>query len=160
MGVDVIEAGFPIASAGDFEAVNEISKVVKGAAVCGLARATKADIDRCAEAIKPAARARIHTFISTSPLHMKHKLRMEPDEVLAAVTESVSRARDLTGDVEWSAEDGSRTEHDFLCRCVEAAIDAGAGTVNIPDTVGYALPDEFAALIAMLFERVPKRRKR
>ncbi len=155
MGVDVIEAGFPIASEGDFEAVNQIAMKVKGSTVCGLARATKADIDRCAEALKPAARARIHTFISTSPLHMKHKLQMEPDEVLAAVTDSVSRARNLTRDVEWSAEDGSRTEHDFLCRCVEAAINAGAGTINIPDTVGYAVPDEFAALIAMLFDRVP-----
>ncbi len=155
MGVDVIEAGFPIASEGDFEAVNEIAKAIKGAAVCGLARATRADIDRCAEAIKPALRPRIHTFISTSPLHMKHKLRMEPDDVLAAVTTSVTMARNLTDDVEWSAEDGSRTEHDFLCRCVEAAINAGAGTVNIPDTVGYALPDEFAGLIAMLFNRVP-----
>jgi len=155
MGVDVIEAGFPIASDGDFEAVSQIAKKIKDSTVCGLARATKMDIDRCAEAVKPAARPRIHTFISTSPLHMKHKLQMEPEEVLAAVTTSVTRARNFVDDVEWSAEDGSRTEHDFLCRCVEAAIDAGAGTVNIPDTVGYTLPDEFAALISMLIDRVP-----
>ncbi len=155
MGVDVIEAGFPIASDGDFEAVNEIAKVVKDSTVCGLARATLIDINRCADAVKPAARPRIHTFIATSPLHMKHKLQMQPDEVLAQVIESVSHARTFTGDVEWSAEDATRTEHDFLCRCVEAAIDAGAGTVNIPDTVGYTIPEEFSALIKMLFDRVP-----
>lgn len=155
MGVDVIEAGFPIASDGDFEAVHEIAKVVKNSTVCGLSRATKIDLDRCAEAIKPAGRGRIHTFISTSPLHMKYKLQMEPEAVLEKVKESVTYARTFTDDVEWSAEDGSRTEHDFLCRCVEAAIDAGARTINIPDTVGYAVPDEYAALIAMLIDRVP-----
>ena len=155
MGVDVIEAGFPIASEGDFEAVNEIAKVVKDSGVCGLARAGKADIERAAEAVKPAARPRIHTFISTSPLHMKYKLQMEPDDVYQAVIDSVTHARNFTDDVEWSCEDGSRTEHDFMCRCVEAAIDAGAATINIPDTVGYALPDEFAAIITMLRDRVP-----
>jgi 2-isopropylmalate synthase len=155
MGVDVIEAGFPIASKGDFEAVNEVAKVVKDSTVCGLARATEKDIDRCAEAIKPAVRQRIHTFISTSPLHMKHKLQMEPSDVYDAVVKSVTYARNLCDDVEWSAEDGSRTEHDFLCRCVEGAINAGATTVNIPDTVGYAIPDEYAAMIKMLFDRVP-----
>ncbi len=155
MGVDVIEAGFPIASDGDFEAVNEIAKVIKDSAVCGLARATMIDINRCAEAVKPARRPRIHTFIATSPLHMKHKLQMQPDDVLAQVIESVSHARTFTDDVEWSAEDATRTEHDFLCRCVEAAIGAGAGTVNIPDTVGYTIPEEFSALITMLFDRVP-----
>ena len=155
MGVDVIEAGFPIASDGDFEAVHEIAKSVKGATICGLARATKMDIDRAAEALKPAERNRIHTFISTSPLHMKYKLQMEPEKVLEKVTESVTYARTFTDDVEWSAEDGSRTEHDFLCRCVEAAIKAGATTINIPDTVGYAMPDEFGELIRLLFNRVP-----
>ncbi|MFQ5765235.1 MAG: 2-isopropylmalate synthase [Rhodospirillales bacterium] len=155
MGVDVIEAGFPIASDGDFEAVNEIAKVVQDSTVCGLARATKIDIDRAAEAIKPAKRARIHTFIATSPLHMKHKLQMEPEAVFAQVTESVTHARKFTDDVEWSAEDASRSDRDFLCRCVEAAIDAGAGTVNIPDTVGYTVPEEFTAIIEMLFDRVP-----
>ena len=139
MGVDVIEAGFPIASVGDFEAVNEIAKVSRKATICGLARATKGDIERCAEAIKPAERSRIHTFISTSPLHMKYKLQMDPEKVFEKVKESVKFARNFTDDVEWSAEDGSRTERDFLARCVEAAIDSGATTINIPDTVGYAM---------------------
>ncbi|MCH7929532.1 MAG: 2-isopropylmalate synthase [Proteobacteria bacterium] len=155
MGVDVIEAGFPIASNSDFVSVNEISKRVKGAIVCGLARAHKRDIDRCADALEPASRKRIHTFISTSALHMKYKLQMEPDDVHQAVIDSVSHARRFSDDVEWSPEDGSRTEHDFLCRCVESAIDAGATTINIPDTVGYATPDEFAGLIEMLRNRVP-----
>jgi 2-isopropylmalate synthase len=155
MGVDVIEAGFPIASNGDFEAVNEIAKRVKHSVVCGLARSGRDDILRAADALKPAARKRIHTFISTSPLHMQYKLQMEPEAVHQAVIDSVSLARQHTDDVEWSPEDGSRTEHDFLCRCVESAIKAGATTVNIPDTVGYAVPDEFGALIAMLFDRVP-----
>ncbi len=155
MGVDVIEAGFAIASEGDFKAISEISRVVKDSTVCSLARASRRDIDRSAEALAHAERKRIHTFISTSPLHMKHKLQMEPEDVHQAVIDSVSYARNLCDDVEWSCEDGSRTEHDFLCRTVESAIAAGAGTVNIPDTVGYAVPDEFAALIEMLFNRVP-----
>ena len=155
MGVDIIEAGFPIASNGDFEAVREIARAVKNSTVCGLARAGKKDIDRAWEALQHAARPRIHTFISTSPLHMKFKLQMEPAAVHQAVIDSVTHARNLTDDVEWSCEDGSRSDHDFLCRCVESAIKAGAGTVNIPDTVGYAVPEEFAALIAMLFNRVP-----
>jgi 2-isopropylmalate synthase len=155
MGVDVIEAGFPVSSEGDFEAVREIAKVVKSSTVCGLARASHMDIDRAAQAIKPAKRGRIHTFISTSPLHMKYKLQMEPAQVHERMVDSVKYARRFTDDVEWSPEDGSRTEHDFLCRCVEDAIKAGAGTINIPDTVGYAVPGEFEALIRMLFERVP-----
>ena len=155
MGIDVIEAGFPIASEGDFEAVSEVAKLVKNSTVCGLARATKMDIERCAEAIKPAESGRIHTFISTSPLHMKYKLQMEPDAVFEKVKESVSFARNFTDDVEWSAEDGSRTERDFLARCVEAAIASGATTINIPDTVGYALPHEFSDLIGFLFNTVP-----
>jgi 2-isopropylmalate synthase len=155
MGVDIIEAGFPIASEGDFKAVHGIAQVVTESVVCGLARATRLDIERAAEAIKPARRGRIHTFISTSPLHMKHKLQMEPEQVYQAVIDSVKYARRFTDDVEWSCEDGSRTEHDFMCRCVEAAIASGATTINIPDTVGYAMPDEFGALIAMLFNRVP-----
>lgn len=155
MGVDVIEAGFPIASKGDFQAVESISRVVTESTVCGLARAGKKDIERAAEALKPAARKRIHTFISTSPLHMKVKLQMEPEEVLSAVVDSVTLARSFTDDVEWSCEDGTRSEHDFLCQCVEKAINAGATTVNIPDTVGYSVPEEFAGLIAMLFNRVP-----
>jgi 2-isopropylmalate synthase len=155
MGVDVIEAGFPIASNGDFEAVREVSKRVENAVVCGLARSGRQDIERAAEALEPAKRSRIHTFISTSPLHMKYKLQMEPDDVYQAVVDSVTFARTFTDDVEWSPEDGSRTEHDFLCRTVEAAIDAGATTINIPDTVGYAVPEEFGALIKMLMNRVP-----
>jgi 2-isopropylmalate synthase len=155
MGVDVIEAGFPIASNGDFEAVHEVAKLASNAIICGLARSSRSDIERAADALKPAKQSRIHTFISTSPLHMKYKLQMEPDEVYQAVIDSVGFARQFTDDVEWSPEDGSRTEHDFLCRCVEAAIKAGATTINIPDTVGYAVPAEFGELIAMLFDRVP-----
>ncbi|HEV3174836.1 MAG TPA: 2-isopropylmalate synthase [Stellaceae bacterium] len=155
MGIDVIEAGFPIASNGDFEAVREVAKLVKHSSVAGLSRATRGDIDRAWEALQHAKRPRIHTVIATSPLHMKFKLQMEPEAVHQAVIDSVSYARNLCEDVEWSCEDGSRSEHDFLCRTVESAIKAGAGTVNIPDTVGYALPEEFAALIRMLFDRVP-----
>jgi len=155
LGVDVIEAGFPIASNGDFAAVHEIAKVVKDSVVCGLARSARDDIERAAEALQPAKRKRIHTFISTSPLHMKYKLQMTPDEVYDAVIESVTRARRFTDDVEWSPEDGSRTEPDFLCKTVEAAIKAGATTINIPDTVGYAVPDEFGAIFTMLLKRVP-----
>ncbi len=155
MGVDIIEAGFPIASEGDFAAVHEIAKRSKNAVICGLSRAAPKDIDRCAEAIKPAARKRIHTFLSTSPVHMKYKLQKEPHEVYEMVIAQVTRARNHTDDVEWSAEDGTRTEHDFLCRCVEAAIKAGATTINIPDTVGYTTPEEYAALFRMVRERVP-----
>jgi 2-isopropylmalate synthase len=155
MGVDIIEAGFPIASEGDFAAVQEIARRTKNAVVCGLSRAAFKDIDRCAEAIKPARRSRIHTFISTSPVHMKWKLQMEPEKVLELVIAQVSRARNYTDDVEWSCEDGTRTEHDFLVRCVEAAINAGATTINIPDTVGYTVPEEYFSLIKMVRERVP-----
>jgi 2-isopropylmalate synthase len=155
MGVDVIEAGFPISSPGDFEAVTEISRRMKNAAVAGLARAGFKDIDRAGEAVKGAKRPRIHTFISTSPVHMKHKLNMGANAVLDAVGASVARARNLTDDVEWSAEDATRTERDFLCRCVELAIRSGAGTVNIPDTVGYATPQEYFELITMLRQKVP-----
>ncbi|MEM8917070.1 MAG: 2-isopropylmalate synthase, partial [Pseudomonadota bacterium] len=155
MGVDIIEAGFPAASNGDFEAVTEIAKSAKKATIAGLARAVPRDIERAAAAVKHAEKARIHTFISTSPLHMKYKLQMEPEQVLEAVVASVTQARGHVEDVEWSAEDGSRTDPDFLCRCVEAAIKAGATTINIPDTVGYAVPEEFAAIFTMLLERVP-----
>ncbi|MCE9523336.1 MAG: 2-isopropylmalate synthase [Alphaproteobacteria bacterium] len=155
LGVDIIEAGFPISSNGDFEAVNEISKRATRAVICGLARAGLKDIDRAAEALKPAKRARIHTFISTSPVHMKHKLQMEPHQVLEAVIASVARARNHVEDVEWSAEDATRTDFEFLCRCVEAAIKSGATTINIPDTVGYAIPSEYGALIKALRDKVP-----
>src|SRR6516225_7460373 len=155
LGVDVIEAGFPIASPGDFESVKLIAEKIKGPVIAGLARSARADILRAAEAVAPAERKRIHTFISTSALHMKHKLRMEPEAVLQAVVDSVTLARQHTDDVEWSAEDGSRTDPDFLCRCVEAAIAAGATTINIPDTVGYALPEDMTRIFGMLRERVP-----
>lgn len=155
LGVDVIEAGFPVASPGDFEAVNEISKRADKAVIAGLCRAVQKDIDAALAATEPAARRRIHTFISTSPLHMKYKLQKEPHEVLEAIKWSVAYARKNCDDVEWSAEDGSRTDPDFLCRCVEAAIAAGATTINIPDTVGYAVPSEYGALIKSLIDRVP-----
>jgi len=155
MGVDVIEAGFPIASQGDWEAVNEISKVLNNAVVCGLSRATKKDIEASASALEPAKQKRIHTFISTSPLHMKYKLQMSPENVMEKIAESVTFARSFTDDVEWSAEDGSRTEDDYLCRAVETAIKCGATTINIPDTVGYSVPEEYAAQITMLKNRVP-----
>ena len=155
MRVDVIEAGFPIASNGDFESVRRISEIVTESTVCGLARAGAKDIERCAEAIRPAKRGRIHTFLSTSPVHMKWKLNKEPHEVLELVTSSVTLARNLCGDVEWSAEDATRTERDFLRRCVEAAIKAGATTINIPDTVGYTYPSEYTEIFRDLIEHVP-----
>ncbi|MGE4482716.1 2-isopropylmalate synthase [Acidocella sp.] len=155
LGVDVIEAGFPIASPGDFESVNRIAQSIRGPVIAGLARSAPNDIARAGEAIRPAERKRIHTFISTSPLHMKYKLRMEPEAVLEAVGKSVTLARDFTDDVEWSAEDGTRTDMDFLCRCVEAAIKAGATTINIPDTVGYAVPEDMERIFSTVRERVP-----
>ena len=155
MGVDVIEAGYPAASNGDFEAVAAISRRVKRAVVAGLARTSANDIDRAAAAVKGAQRPRVHTFVSTSPVHMKYKLQKSPDEVLAMSIGSVERARNLVDDVEWSAEDGTRTELDFLCRCVEGAIRAGATTINIPDTVGYTTPDEYRTLFRTVRERVP-----
>jgi 2-isopropylmalate synthase len=154
MGVDVIEAGFPISSPGDFKAVQEISKVVKNASVCGLARAGFKDVDRAGEALKGAHRPRIHTFISTSPVHMKHKLGMGENAVLEAIGASVTRARNYTGEVEWSAEDATRTVPEFLVRCVDVAINAGATVINIPDTVGYSTPQEYGELFRMLRERV------
>jgi 2-isopropylmalate synthase len=155
MGVDIIEAGFPISSDGDFAAVREISKVVKNSSVCGLSRAGFKDIDAAGEALKGAKRPRIHTFISTSPVHMKHKLQMGENAVLEAVGASVTRARNYTDDVQWSAEDATRTEKDFLCRTVETAIHSGATVINVPDTVGYSTPQEYFDIITMLRERVP-----
>jgi 2-isopropylmalate synthase len=153
--VDVIEAGFAIASPGDFESVKAVAKRIKDSTVCSLARALDADIDRAAEALKPAKRARIHTFIATSPIHMKHKLKMQPDDVVAQAVQAVRRARHHVEDVEFSCEDAGRSEIDFLCRIIEAAIDAGASTINIPDTVGYAIPHQFGETIKTLIERVP-----
>ncbi|KCZ90658.1 2-isopropylmalate synthase [Hyphomonas johnsonii] len=154
MGVDVIEAGFPAASDGDFAAVSAIAAQSKSAIICGLARSTPSDIERCAEAVKHAARPRIHTFISTSPVHMKHKLKMGANAVLEAVGRSVAQARNHTDDVEWSAEDATRTEFDFLCKCIDLAIASGATTINVPDTVGYSHPDEYGALFRRLIENV------
>lgn len=153
--VDIIEAGFPIASNGDFEAVKAVAKVVKDSTVCGLARAKKVDIERAGEAIKPANSGRIHTFLATSPIHMQQKLRMSPDEVVDAAVKAVRMARQLTNDVEFSPEDAGRSEIDFLCRVIEAVIKEGATTINIPDTVGYNLPHQFGELIKNLIERVP-----
>ncbi len=155
LGVDVIEAGFPIASPGDFDSVRLIALKVRGPVVAGLARAQKGDILRAAEAVKQAARPRIHTFISTSEVHMTYQLKMSMDQVLDAVTASVTLARNHTADVEWSAMDASRSDVEFLCRCVEAAIRAGATTINLPDTVGYALPADMAAMFATIRAKVP-----
>jgi 2-isopropylmalate synthase len=154
MGVDIIEAGFPIASPGDFEAVRAIAAASRNAVICGLSRANFADIDRCWEAVRHARRPRIHTFIGTSPLH-REITKLDPEGMIARIHETVTHARNLCDNVQWSPMDATRTEHDFLCRVVETAIKAGASTINIPDTVGYTAPRESAALIAMLRERVP-----
>jgi len=155
MRVDVIEAGFPIASPGDFDAVRAVAHAIKDSTVCGLSRALDKDIDRAGEALKEANSARIHTFIATSPIHMKMKLRMEPDQVVEQAVRAVKRARQYTDNVEFSAEDAGRSDLDFLCRIVEAAITAGATTINIPDTVGYNVPQQFGETIRQLIERVP-----
>src|SRR4051812_27497138 len=147
LGVDIIEAGFPIASQGDFEAVRAIATEVAGATVCGLARCNDKDIDRAAEALKYAQSPRIHVFLATSAIHREHKLKMTRDEVIERAVESVRRAKAFTADVEFSPEDAARTEIDFLCDVVQATIEAGATTVNIPDTVGYAVPTHYAGVI-------------
>jgi 2-isopropylmalate synthase len=153
--VDVIEAGFPASSNGDWEAVNDIAKAIKDSMVCGLARANENDVVRCGEAVRPAKSARIHTFIASSPIHMQMKLRMTPDQVLEQAVKAVGWARRFTDNVEFSPEDAGRSEPDFLCRLLEAVIKAGATTVNIPDTVGYTMPWQFGALIMSLRERIP-----
>jgi len=153
--VDVIEAGFPIASPGDFEAVKAVAAAVEDSTICGLARALDQDIDCAGEALAGAESARIHTFIATSPIHMERKLCMSPDEVVAQAVHAVRWARRYTDNVEFSPEDAGRSEHDFLCRILEAVIAAGARTVNIPDTVGYSVPYQFGDLIRTLIERVP-----
>ena len=154
MGVDIIEAGFPIASDGDFEAVAAVARLARTAVICGLARANSQDIDRCWEAVKHARRPRIHTFIGTSPSH-RDITRLTMDEMVVRIHDTVTHARNLCDNVQWSPMDATRTEHDYLCRVVETAIRAGATTINIPDTVGYTAPAESAALIAMLLARVP-----
>jgi 2-isopropylmalate synthase len=155
LGVDVIEAGFPVASDGDFEAVRTIAREVRGPVIAGLARAVAGDIDRCWDAVRHAARPRIHTFLATSDIHIAKKLATTREEVLRRAVEAVRHARALTPDVEFSAEDAFRSDTDFLCAVVEAVIDAGATTVNIPDTVGYAIPSEFGELIRTIRARVP-----
>jgi 2-isopropylmalate synthase len=155
LGVDVIEAGFPIASAGDFEAVQAVASEIKGAAVAGLARALEGDIARAAEAVRPAKRPRIHVFCATSEIHRQHKLRRAKDEIIKMSVAGVAFAKTFTSDVEFSPEDASRTERDFLVEVVSAVIDAGATTVNIPDTVGYAVPAEFGDLVRHLKQHVP-----
>ena len=155
LGVDIIEAGFPIASPGDFEAVEAIANSVRGVTVCGLARCNNADIERAYQAIKGAQQPRIHVFLATSAIHRQFKLRMNEDEIVSRAIEGVKLAARFCDDVEFSPEDAARTEHDCLCRVVEAAIDAGATTINIPDTVGYTTPDEMFARIRLLIDRVP-----
>ena len=155
MRVDVIEAGFPAASNGDFEAVHAVASTITGSTICGLSRANQNDIRRCAEAIAPAPRRRIHTFLATSRIHMEKKLRMEPSQVLETAVNAVKFARGFTDDVEFSPEDAGRSDIDFLCRVLEAVIRAGATTLNIPDTVGYTMPEQYGALIRQLRERVP-----
>ncbi|WP_281648741.1 2-isopropylmalate synthase [Parendozoicomonas sp. Alg238-R29] len=153
--VDVIEAGFAMASQGDFESVKAVATTIKNSTVCSLSRALDGDIDRAAEALKPAESGRIHTFIATSPIHMKYKLQMEPDKVIEQAVHAVKRARNQCADVEFSCEDAGRSELEFLCRIIEKAINAGARTINIPDTVGYALPHEFGETINQLLTRIP-----
>jgi 2-isopropylmalate synthase len=155
MRVDVIEAGFAAASPGDFEAIEAVAQHVRDSTICSLARAVDRDLEHAAAALKKAERARIHTFIATSPIHMQYKLRMEPDQVVEQAVYAVKKARGFVEDVEFSCEDAGRSEDDFLCRIIEAAIDAGARTINIPDTVGYAIPEEFGHKIKTLIERIP-----
>ncbi len=155
MGVDIIEAGFPIASEGDFEAVTEIAKAAPNTVICGLARASFGDIDRCWDAVKNAQQPRIHTFIGTSPLHREFQVQMDRDTMAQKIHDTVSYARNLCDNVQWSPMDATRTEDDYLARVCEIAIKAGATTINIPDTVGYTAPRESAGIIRMLLERVP-----
>ena len=155
LGVDVLEAGFPAASPGDFEAVSEISKLLKTTIPCGLARAVKNDLEKCVDSLEHSKNFRVHTFISTSDLHIKHKLQKTKDQVLDLIKSSVEFAKKYTDDVEWSPEDATRTDPDYLCKTVELAIKCGATTINIPDTVGYALPSDYERIIKDLFNRVP-----
>ena len=155
MQVDIIEAGFPIASNGDFEAVMEISKNIKNSTIAGLARAKLVDIDRAWDAVKYASSPRIHTFIATSPIHMKYKLMKTEEEVLEAIKQTVTYARNLCDNIEWSCEDGGRSDLQFLYKCIELAINSGASTINIPDTVGFTLPSEFGSIFKAVKNNVP-----
>jgi 2-isopropylmalate synthase len=154
LGVDIIEAGFPVSSPGDFEAVSRIAREVTGPVIAALARAEPGDIDRAWEAIRHADQPRIHVFLATSPIHMEHKLRMTEEEVITSVKTGVARAREYTEDVEYSPEDATRSDTDFMIAVCQAAVEAGATTINIPDTVGYATPDDYAALIGRVIAEV------
>ena len=155
LGVDIIEAGFPAASKGDLEAVTEISKIIKNSKVCGLSRASKFDIDAANSALKYAAQPRIHTFISTSELHMTHKLELSAEQVYEKAKESVRYAKNLCDDIEFSAQDATRTDKDFLTEILKVAVEEGATTINVPDTVGYSVPEEFTEIIKHLINNVP-----
>ena len=157
LGVDILEAGFPIASEGDFEATQAIAREFRWAQVAALARTVRLDVERALQALEPARRPRLHCFIATSDIHLKYKLKKTPDQVLEDAVKAVELARQYVDDVEFSAEDGSRTDPDFLCRISRAVIEAGARTVNIPDTVGYSVPDEYGAMIGRLVGEVGDR---
>src|SRR5215467_5093496 len=154
LGIDVIEAGFPIASPGDFESVQAIAREVEGPVICGLARCTTEDIERAAKALRGASRPRIHVFLATSAIHREFKLKMAKEEIVKRAVEGVRRAKGYCDDIEFSPEDAARTELDFLAEVVERAVEAGATTINIPDTVGYAVPDQYAAAIRHLKQHV------
>ncbi|MBI4335133.1 MAG: 2-isopropylmalate synthase [Candidatus Omnitrophica bacterium] len=155
LGVDVIEAGFPVSSPGDFDSVREVARKVKGPIICGLARCMKKDIEAAGNSLRPAKRGRIHVFLATSKIHMKYKLKKAEDEIVRLAAEGVAYARRFRDDIEFSPEDASRSEREFLCRVIEEVIKAGATTINIPDTVGYAMPDEFGGLIRVIKNNVP-----
>jgi len=157
LGVDVMEAGFPASSPGDFESVQMIAKKIRNVQVTALARTSKEDIDRAWEAVQEAANPRIHTFIATSDIHLKHKLNMDRDQVVREAVEAVRYAKSLTDNVEFSTEDGTRSDRDYLCRVFEAVIESGATTVNLPDTVGYAIPEEYAQIISYVRQHTPNR---
>ena len=159
LGVDIIEAGFPISSPGDFEAVKLIAEKVQGPVICGLARTKDIDVDRAGEALKPAKQKRIHTFIATSDIHMEKKLRLSKEQVIDMAVKAVKRAKNFTNNVEFSTEDASRTDIEYMCHVIEAAIDAGATTINVPDTVGYSNPFEYGQRIKYVFDHVPNVKK-
>ena len=160
MGVDVIEAGFAFASPADFEAIQKISKVVKNSTICSLARATQKDIDCAYEALKNANKKRIHTFIATSDIHLKYKLKKTQDEIVEIIKNSVSYAKSKCNDIEWSAEDATRTNISYLIKCVKTAIQSGATTINLPDTVGYCYPQEYQKMFENVIKEVSKEKQR
>src|SRR5436309_14725057 len=155
LGVDIVEAGFPITSPGDFEAVQTIARNVHGPVICGLARTSKQDIDAAWDAVKDAERPRIHTFIATSDIHIERKLQTTREDVKGQARAAVAHAREYTDDVEFSPEDGSRSDIEFMAEVIQIALDEGATTINVPDTVGYTMPNEYAAMFTRLYELVP-----